>query len=232
LQRKTHMAVYDLEEQEQLEELKTWWKMHGTRVTAVVVVVALAVGGWQGWKWWQHKQATDAAAVYNVFLQAAAAHDPKRTRELAGELIDKYASTTYASMAALVSAKTQIEAGDSKNAQAQLSWAAEHGGDEALRDIARLRLATVLADSNAADEALKQLAADPAPAFAPRYAELRGDILVSQGKQGEARTEYERALTKVADADKEAGAASADPRRNAYRDMLKAKLESVGGTAK
>jgi predicted negative regulator of RcsB-dependent stress response len=226
------MAVYDLEEQEQLEELKTWWKMHGNLVTSVVVVAALAVGGWQGWKWWQHKQAADAAAVYNVFLQAASAHDPKRTRELAGELIDKYSGTSYAAMAALVSAKAQIEAGDSKNAQAQLAWAAEHAGDDALRDIARLRLATVIADSNAADEALKQLAAEPSPAFAPRYAELRGDILASQGKQVEARAEYERALSKAADVDKEAGGPSADPRRNAYREMLKAKLESAGGAAK
>jgi predicted negative regulator of RcsB-dependent stress response len=225
----TNMAVYDLEEQEQLEELKTWWRMHGNLVTAVVVILALAVGGWQGWKWWQHRQAAEAAAVYGAFVQAASAHDAKRSRDLAGELIDKYGGTTYATMAALVSAKTQIEAGDSKNAQAQLGWAAEHGGDEALRDLARLRLATVLADANAADEALKQLAIEPSPAFVPRYAELKGDILASQGKLAEARTEYERALAKADAADKEAGV---DARRGGYRDMLKAKLESAGGSAK
>jgi predicted negative regulator of RcsB-dependent stress response len=225
----TNMAVYDLEEQEQLEELKTWWRMHGNLVTSIVTVLALAVGGWQGWKWWQHKQAAEASAIYSVFMQAASAHDAKRTRDLAGELIDKYSGTAYAAMAALVSAKTQIEAGDSKNAQAQLGWAAEHAPDEAIRDLARLRLATVLADGNAADEALKQLAAEPSPAFAPRFAELKGDILAGQGKTAEAKAEYQRALDKADAAAKEAGGEAS---RSGYRDVLRAKLESVGGTVK
>lgn len=223
------MAVYDLEEQEQLEELKTWWRMYGNWVTAVVVVLALAVGAWQGWKWWQHKQAAQAAAVYGVFMQAASAHDAKRSRELAGELIDKYADTAYAAMAALASAKTQLDAGDAKNAEAQLGWAAEHAGDEALRDIARLRLAMVLADNGPADEALKQLAVEPSPAFVPRYAEAKGDILFGQGKLAEARSEYERALAKTDEAEK---SGDADARHSGYRDMLKAKLEAAGGTAK
>ena len=35
------MAHYDLEEQEQLDTLKTWWKMHGNLVTTVVTVCLL-----------------------------------------------------------------------------------------------------------------------------------------------------------------------------------------------
>jgi predicted negative regulator of RcsB-dependent stress response len=223
------MAVYDLEEQEQLEELKTWWRMYGNWVTAVVVILALAVGGWQGWRWWQQRQSNEAATVYSVLLQSASAHDPKRTRDLAGELIDKYGRTTYAAMGALVSAKIQIEAGDSKNAQAQLGWAADHAGDPALRDIARLRLAALLIDSNAPDEALKQLADEPSPPFAARFAELKGDILLSQGKSAEARAEYQRALEKADAAAKEAGG---EAPRSGYREMLKAKLEASGGAAK
>jgi len=111
-----------------------------------------------------------------------------------------------------------------------LGWAAEHASDEVLRDIARLRLAGVLADNNAAEEALKQLAIEPTPAFAARFAELRGDILASQGKATEARAEYERAMAKAGEMD--ATGAGAEQRRNAYRDMLKAKLEAVGGGAK
>ena len=71
-----------------------------------------------------------------------------------------------------------------KTAQAQLAWAAENAKDEP-RDLARLRLAAVLLDEKAYDEALKQLAAEP-PAFAARFDELKGDVLAAQGKKPEA----------------------------------------------
>jgi predicted negative regulator of RcsB-dependent stress response len=93
------MATYDLEEQEQLDELKTWWTMYGNLVTGILVAVALAVAGWQGWNWWQRQQAVQASAVYSSLQTAAAQRDAKRARELAGELIDKYSLTAYAGIA-------------------------------------------------------------------------------------------------------------------------------------
>lgn len=218
------MAVYDLEEQEQLEELKTWWKMHGNRVTSLVTAVVVAVAGWQGWNWWQREQSVQASALYGGVEKAAVAKDAKQARQLTGELIDKYPRTAYAAMAVLLSARVQVEAGEPKNAQPQLQWAAEHGGDEALRDLARLRLATVLLDEKAYDEALKQLAVTPGTAFAPRYAELKGDVLLAQGKKAEAVAAYQtgiaalEALRKVDNA----------PPHGAYLDLLKLKMEAVG----
>ena len=220
------MAVYELEEQEQLDELKTWWKQHGNLVTAAVVVVAVCVVGWQGWNWWQRDQAAQAAAVYAIVERAASEHDAKKTREAAGELIDKFSRTTYAGMAALVSARIQADSGDLKSAKLQLGWAAENARDNAMRDLARLRLAAVLLDEKAYDEALQQLASEPSVPFAPRYAELKGDIYSAQGKQEEARTAYQTALKKIDEAQKTAGS---DQRRGQYRDLLQVKLESVGG---
>lgn len=218
------MAAYDLEEQEQLEELKTWWKMHGNLVTAVVLAASLAVLGWQAWNWWQRSQGAQASALYSGVQQAASQKDAKRARELAGELIDKFASTSYAGMAALLSAKAQVEGGDVKTARAQLAWAAENARDEAMRDLARLRLAVVLLDEKAYDEALKQLAAEPAASFAPRYNELKGDILATQGKAVEVKSAYEAALAKLDAAEKADGG-----QHGAYRDMLQAKLDAAGG---
>jgi predicted negative regulator of RcsB-dependent stress response len=224
------MAVYDLQEQEQLDELKTWWQMHGNLVTGVVLAAAIGAAGWQGWNWWKRSQTAEATAIYGSLQQAAAAHDPKRSREIEGELIDKYGGTPYAAMGALLSAKIQADAGDLKNARAQLAWAAEHAFDDALRDLARLRLAGILADDNAADEALRLLATEPAAPLAARYAELRGDILAAQGKAAEARAAYEAALAK---SDAERGSdATRDQSRSGYHDMLKVKLEALGGTAK
>jgi predicted negative regulator of RcsB-dependent stress response len=222
------MAVYDLEEQEQLDELKTWWKVYGNLVTAVVVAAAAAVLAWQGWNWWQRQQAAEASQLYMGVQRAAAQNDAKRARELAGELIDKYSLTTYAGMAALLSGKAQAEAGDAKTAKAQLQWAADNAKDPALRDLARLRLAAVLLDEKAHDEALKQVAGEPAAAsFAPRFGEMRGDILAEQGKPAEARAAYEAALAKLA-ANLGAGS-TADVAANApYKDVLQTKRDALG----
>lgn len=218
------MAVYDLEEQEQLDELKTWWKQYGNLVTAIAMAVSVAVVGWQGWNWWQRNQSAQASAIYSAVEQASAQQDAKRVRELAGELIDKFSGTAYAGMAALLSARAQVEAGDAKGARLQLAWAAENARDEAMRDLARLRLAAVMLDEKAHDEALKQLAAEPAAAFAPRYAELRGDILSAQGKKAEAKAAYETALAKLDALEKSGGGNLHGP----YRDMLRAKGDSAG----
>lgn len=218
------MATYDLEEQEQIDELKTWWRMYGNLVTAVAVAVALVVVGWQGWNWWQRKQSAEASVLYSAMQDAAAMNDAKRTRDIAGELIDKYSGTAYAGMAAMFSAKTQADGGDAKTARAQLAWAADNAKEDALRDLARLRLAALLLDDKAYDEALKQLAAEPAPAFAPRYAELKGDVLAVQGKPAEARAAYDAALAKLDALNKDQAAA-----RGPYHDVLKAKLDAVGG---
>ena len=218
------MATYDLEEQEQLDELKTWWKMYGNLVTGILVAVALAVAGWQGWNWWQRQQAAQASAIFSGLQTAAAQKDAKRARELAGELIDKYSTTAYAGMGALLAARTQVDAGDAKNARVQLAWTAENAKDPGLRELARLRLAAVMLDEKAYDEAIKQLAAEPAAAFAPRFAELRGDIFAAQGKIAEARNAYDMALAKFESMAKDDEARQ----RGGYKDMVQTKRDSLG----
>lgn len=218
------MATYDLEEQEQLDELKTWWKMYGNLVTGILVAVALAVAGWQGWNWWQRQQSVKASAVYSSLQTAAMQRDAKRARELAGELIDKYSVTAYAGMGALLAAKIQVDAGDVQNARVQLAWAAENAKDPGLRDLARLRLATVMLDAKAYDDAMKQLAAEPGATFAPRFAELRGDVFAAQGKSAEARNAYDTALAKF-----DALAKDDETRQRAgYKEAVQAKRDSLG----
>ena len=218
------MAAYDLEEQEQLDELKTWWKMYGNLVTGILVAVALAVVAWQGWNWWQRQQSVQASALFSGLQTAVAQKDAKRARELAGELIDKYSATAYAGMGALLAARAQVDAGDAKNARVQLAWAAENAKDAGLRELARLRLAAVLLDEKAYDEALKQLAAEPAAAFAPRFAELRGDILAGQGKTAEARTAYDAALAKLETPAK----GDETTQRGGYAEVVQAKRDALG----
>ena len=217
------MATYDLQQQEQIEELKTWWEMHGTLIAALVVALAVGVVGWQGWQWWQRSQASQAGQIYAGLQQAMMQQDVKRVRLMAGELIDRYAGTLYASQAALLSGKALAESGDLKSAQAQFGWAADQARDPALRDIARLRQAIALADDAAYDAALKLLAEPPAPALMPRYLEVRGDILVAQGKAAEARRSYDEALKSLEDA-RRAAQMPVGP----YREVLETKRDATG----
>ncbi len=218
------MATYDLEEQEQIEELKTWWKLHGTMITAVIVALAIGVVGWQGWNWWQRSQSNQAAQLYGGLQQALEQQDVKRVRLIAGELIDKYGNTSYASLAGMLSAKVLVEAGDLKSAQAQFGWVAENAKDPGLRDLARLRQAIALAEEKNFDGALKQLAVPPAPSFMARYLEVRGDVLMAQGKAAEARIAYVEAYKQFEETRKAAGM-PAGP----YADILQAKRDAAGG---
>jgi predicted negative regulator of RcsB-dependent stress response len=215
------MAHYDLEEQEQIDTIKTWWKMYGNLVTGIIVVASLAVIGWQGWNWHQRSQSAQAAAIYGVLEQAVAARDAQKVKAAAGELAEKFGGTSYAALGALVAARQSFDGGDLKTAKAQLTWAADNGKDE-IRDLARLRLAAVLLDEKAYDEALKQLEAGHAAAFAARFLELKGDVLAAAGKKPEARSAYRAALDK---------GEVREGRGGAGRELLQQKLDSLGEVA-
>ena len=208
------MAAYDLEEQEQLAELKAWWKQHGNLVLGSIAAVLLLFAAWNGWRWYQRSQALEAAALYQNLQQAARMSDGKAVRDAAGGILEKYAGTAYAPLAALVSAKVNYQARDLKTARAQLQWAVDNARQEEVRAVARLRLATVLMDDNAYDEAMKMVEAKPAEGFDALFASMRGDILSAQKKRAEARTAYKAALEKATDA--------------AFRETLRLKLDALG----
>ncbi len=216
------MAHYDLEEQEQIDSIKTWWKMYGNLVTGIVVAGSLAVIGWQGWNWYQRNQSAQASAIYGALEQAVAVRDAQKVKAAAGELAEKFGGTGYAALGALVAARQSFEAGDLKTAKAQLTWAAENGKDE-IRDLARLRLASVLLDEKAYDEALKQLETAHAAAFAARFLELKGDVLAASGRKPEARTAYRAALDKGGSREGRGGGAG--------RELLQQKLDNLGEVA-
>lgn len=222
------MAAYDLEEQEQLAELKAWWKQYGNLVTGLVVAASLGVLAWQGWNWYERKQSAQASGIYSVLQRAALERDTAKVKAASGELVEKFGRTPYASLGAMLAAKTLFDAGDAKSARAQLAWVAENASDE-LRDLARVRLASVLLDDKAYDEALKVLGASHGAGFDARFAEVKGDVLTAQGKKAEAALAYKAALAKLDDG--KTGAQSGLQSKAAsapYREMLQQKLDSLG----
>jgi predicted negative regulator of RcsB-dependent stress response len=190
------MAVYDLEEQEQIDEIQAWWKQYGNLVLATVIAVALGWSGFQGWRYYTTRQAVEAGELYVQLKQAADSGDAKKAGDIASAVIEKYPRTGYAAYAALAGAKAAFESGDLPAAKTRLQWAIDHARDDPTRDIARLRLASVLLDEKQYDQALKVLDAKSAEPFAALYADRRGDVLVAQGKPAEARAAYQLAFDK------------------------------------
>lgn len=219
------MAVYDLEEQEQISEIKAWWERYGNAVTACLLVAAIGVFGWQAWNWYQRNQAAQASAILTDVQKAATAHDAKAASARAGELIEKFPGTVQAALAVLTAARLQIDGGDLKTAKAQLGWAVEHASEVELREIARLRLANLLLDDKAYEDALKLLEREPLPSFGGRFDELRGDIYALQAKVGEAKKSYQAAIARFDEAAKSSPAGTVDGRQ---KTLLQIKLESLG----
>jgi len=208
--------MFDQEEQERIDSLKSWWGQYGNMVLLGVTVFLAAIAGIQGWRYYQNSQRTQAAALYDALENAAQANDAKKTRDAATAIMDQYPATAYAANAALLSARANYETGDAKSAKAQLQWVVEHASEGASRQLARLRLAGLWLDEKNYAEALKLLESEHDAAFDAMYADLKGDVLAAQGKPAEARAAYQAAIAKT------------DPKSLAYRNYVQAKLDALG----
>lgn len=206
----------DLEEQEQLDELKAWWKQNGKWIIAGVSIFLLAAAGWRVWQSWTQTQAIESSALFDKAMQAAGANDTKAVKDISAQIMEHYNRSGYAAPAAWLAGRVNAQGGDLKSAQAQYEYALEHAKDEGLERLARLRLAAVLLEQKQYDAALARLNTEPGPAFAGLYADMKGDILVAQGKTAEARAAYQQALDKLGDA-------------SGLKPLVEIKLDGLGG---
>src|SRR5574337_411736 len=165
-------TALDLEEQEQLDQLKHFWKKWGDAITWTLIVVFGAVAAWNGYQYWQRREASRAAILYATVQQAA--------------------------QAGFLAAKVFEEKGKPDDARQALAWVADKTSHEGYSAIARLRLAALLMQSKSYDEARKQLGGSFPDAFAPLVADRLGDIDLLQDKKADAVAEYLRAYNGLA----------------------------------
>jgi predicted negative regulator of RcsB-dependent stress response len=189
--------AYDLQEQEQIATFKAWWEKYGNFVLTVATLVLLAIAAFNGWRFYERREAAQAAEEYDKLVLATDAKDAAKVKEVAGTIIERFGRTVYASLAALQAAKIYHESGDLNGAKAQLHWVIDESGRPELAATARVRLAGVLLDEKAYDEALALLDRDAPASHAVQFADRRGDILLAQGKTDQARAAYKEALDKA-----------------------------------
>jgi predicted negative regulator of RcsB-dependent stress response len=205
----------DLEEQEQLDQLKHFWKTWGNLISWVLIAVLGSYAAWNGYQYWQRSQSVKASALFDEVERAVASGDVSRVERSLSDMQDKFGSTQFAQQAALLAAKTLQSQGKTDAARAALAGVADKASDPAYRDVARLRLAGLHLDAKAYDEALKVLGSEFTPAMSGLAADLRGDVLQAKGQSAEAVTAYQLAWSKLVDA--------AD-----YRRLVQAKLNALG----
>lgn len=204
----------DLEEQEQLAALKSFWNQYGNLITWVLILALGAFAAWNGWNWWQREQAAKAAAMFDELDRVAQAGEIDKAARAFADLKERYPRTAYAQQAGLLAAKVQAEKGQGDDARASLAWVADNAVEDEYRSVARLRLAALQLDARQFDDALKTLDAATAPAFAALVADRRGDVLLAMGRKDEARAAYEKAWAGL-------------PATVDYRRLVEAKLTAL-----
>ena len=205
----------DLEEQEQLDQLKHFWKQYGNLISWTLIVVMGAFAGWNLYQRWQLSQASQAAAMYEEVERSVKGGDVVKLDRVFADMKDKFPNTTFTQQAGLLSAKVYFEAGKVEEAKAALGWVAGKSSDAGYQAIAKLRLASVLMASKALDDAAKQLSGEFPSDFAALVSDRKGDIYSLQGKKAEAKVEYEKAYRSFDE-------------RTEYRRLVEVKLNSLG----
>ncbi|MDQ6627031.1 MAG: tetratricopeptide repeat protein [Pseudomonadota bacterium] len=205
----------DLEEQEQLDQLKAFWNQYGNLITGVLVVVVGAYLAWLGWNTWQRDQGAKAGAMYDELDRAVQAADVDRSGRIFNDMKERYPRTAFTGQAGLLAARVAADKGRIEPAHAALDWVAAHASQPEYRALAHLRLAGLLLDEKKYDDALKQVDAVEGDSFAPLASDRRGDILMAQGKTEDGKVAYRKAW------------AALDPKVD-YRRVVEAKLDALG----
>ena len=208
------MAI-DLEEQEQLDQLKAFWTRYGNLITWTLIAVLGVFAAWNGWNYWQRDQGVKAGSMFDALDAAAQAGDADQAGRVFADMKSRYPRTAFTEQGGLLVAKVQAEKGQTAAAEATLAWVGENATEDEYKTVARLRLAGLLLDAKKYDEALRQLDGAGAKEFAALVDDRRGDILLAQGKKDEAKAAYLKAW------------ASMDPKVD-YRRLIEAKLNALG----
>ena len=209
------MATYNLEDQDNIDGIKTWWDKFGTAITIVLTAVLVTIGGMQAWKYYQQQQAQQAADLYVLLQQVQLSNDAAKINDAAHLLTEGFSSSGYAPRAALIAAQADVQAGNNKRARQNLQWIIDHAKETTMHDLARLRIAGILLDEEKYDEALRILNTQHGETFAGLYLDRRGDVLVASKKISEARLSYQAAIDKLS-------------KSNNYYNIVQMKLDALG----
>lgn len=208
--------LYDTHEQG--ERVKNWLRENGS---AIVMGLVLAFGlmfGFKQWQNWETSKRQQASAEYQVMVSLIEADNMDAAVPNYEVLKAEFPRSAYTAMAAMMMAKARLDAGQLDLAVTDLTYAMENAQPDAVKVVARERLARVKLAQGDTVGALELL--DDAPSdlgFESLFAEIRGDAHLSKGETGMAISSYRTALETLED-----GVGN--------RELLTIKLEALGAS--
>ena len=192
------MQDFETEEQ-QIEALKKWWSENATSLILGVSIGAMSLGGWGYYVEKKAEHRTEASEIYaSIATQAQANNVDDEGIKKAGQLTAEYADTPYAALSSLTLATYEFNRGNVDEAITRLQWIDKNAQEEEVKQIARLRLASIFISQKKYDDAQAWLSSEHPAAFNARYEELKGDVFVARGEIEQARIAYDKAIEQSA----------------------------------
>lgn len=205
----------DLEEQEQLDELKHFWNRYGNLITWVLIAVLGSLAAWNGYAYWRKNQAAQSAVMFDEMEKSLQSADLSKVERTFNDMKERFPSSTYTHQAALQLAKMAVDTQKPDIAKAALQWTAQNASDDGYASVARLRLASVHMEAKSFDDAIKVLEDVKSPAFQALVDDRKGDVWLLEGKKAQAKAAYLQAFKALEE-------------RSEYRRLVLVKLNALG----
>ncbi len=206
----------DLEEQEQLDQIKSFWNQWGNLITGVVTLALVCFAAWNGWLYWQQRQATQAAVLFDTFEEASKQGDLALLTRSLSDLQDQFPRATLTAQASMLAAKTFFDKDKAADAEKPLEWVVEHASDQAYVALARLRLSSLAIEKKDMAKARSLVEGKTVPpGFQPLFDDRMGDIALIEGKNDEAKTRFSSAFKGMDESTE-------------YRRLIEVKLGTLG----
>ena len=182
----------DLEQQEQMQHLKAFWKANGKWITSSLILVFLIVGSINGWKLWNNYNKEKASKILTNLEKNIEAQNTDIALRLYQEISKDYPNTLQAGLAGLLIAKSLISDGQRDKAASILD---ELTKNSQVKWLAIIRLSNVLLDLNRPGEVIEII-----PEIIPDHwvgivVDRRGDAFATLGDFESAKKDWLRALS-------------------------------------
>jgi len=207
------MAAH-LEEQQELDNFKYFWKSTGRWLFALLIAAALGYLGYTMYKSHKASQSQEAAEVLAKIVDKmqAKASQAEVNADLTN-LQQNYPDSIAAAQATLMAAATEYDARRYDVAEGHLNWVLKNQKAPLVQALAAQRLGIVLLQQKKYDAAIAALNTKVEADFEPLLLEAKGDVYAAQNKTKEAAQSYQQALEKL-------------PKDAIERELLQMKLDS------
>ena len=186
----------EVEEELRSERLKTFWERYGVFIIAGAVLIVALTAGYRAWDWYSSRQASASGDRFLEALNLANEGQSDQALERLRALEDD-GFGQYPVLARMRAATVELARGDADAAVAAFdAIAADRSVPDALREVARLRAAYILADHGSYSDVAQRAEQLTAPDHPLRHSarEVMGLAAFQEGRMADAKQFFDAAI--------------------------------------